>query len=219
MKSSSFSSSREVKLDTDLEILAVELTSHCNKKFLACCIYKPPQNINRQWLEEFNLCLAKLCSDHSNILLCCDFNFPRIDWNSPEVTTDVDEVQLTELLNDYYLTQVNTFPTRGDHILDFVITSVPGQVQNLSALSPTRSELITDHSTLIFDIVASFKTRPKIKRTVFDYNRENFNSLRATLQTVNLCGAVETAEDVDHGWIRWKPGRSCSSVPSATIYL
>ena len=131
VKSSSFSSSREVKLDTDLEILAVELTSYCNKKFLACCIYKPPQNINRQWLEEFNLCLAKLCSDYFNILLCGDFTFPRINWNSPEVTTGVDEVQFTELLNDYYLTQVNTFPTRGDHILDLVITSVPGQVLSI----------------------------------------------------------------------------------------
>ncbi len=130
----------------------------------------------------------------------------------------MDEVQFTELLNDYYLTQVNTFPTRGDHILDFVITSVPGQVQNLSALSPTRSELITDHSTLIFDIVASFKTRPKIKRTVFDYNRENFNSLRATLQTVDLCGAVETAEDVDHGWIRWKAGADPAICLTGAIY-
>ncbi len=65
----------------DLKILAVELTSYCNKKFLACCMYKPPQNINRQLLEEFNLCLAKLCSDYSNILLCGDFNFPRINWN------------------------------------------------------------------------------------------------------------------------------------------
>ena len=79
VKSSSFSSSREVKLDTDLEILAVELTSYCNEKLLAYCIYKPPQNINRQWLKEFNLCLAKLCSDYSNILLCGDFNFPRIN--------------------------------------------------------------------------------------------------------------------------------------------
>jgi hypothetical protein len=153
-------------------------------------MYKPPQNINRQLLEEFNLCMAKLCSDYSNILLCGDFNFPRINWNLTEVTTGVDEVQFTELLNDYYLTQVNTFPTRGDHILDLVITSVPGQVQNLSALSPTRSELITDHSTLIFDIVASFKTRPKIKRTVFDYNRGNFNSLHTTSLHLSACYSI-----------------------------
>ena len=220
LKSSSFSSSREIVTGSDLELIAVELTSTSNQKYLACCTYKPPKNINRQWLDEFNLFLADKCSDYANILICGDFNFPKICWESPELTAGEDEVQFTELLNDHYLTQVNRVPTRGDHILDLVISSVPENVQNMSVLSPSQSELITDHSAITFDIATPFKARPKIKRTVFDYNRGNFNELRATLETVNLSGAVESAVDINHGWLKWKElFLSCvrGSIPVKTI--
>jgi hypothetical protein len=39
----------------------------------------------------------------------------------------------TEQLNDFFLTQVNTLPTRGNNILDLIIPSLPdGTFQNLS---------------------------------------------------------------------------------------
>ena len=188
LKSSSFSSSRKIVNDSDLELVAVELRTTCNQKYLACCLYKPPQNMNRQWLDEFNLFLANKCSDYTNILICGDFNFPKICWESPEFTVSVDEVQFTELLNDHYLTQVNQIPTRGDHILDLVISSVPENVQNMSVFSPSQCGLVADHSVIMFDIATPFKARQKIKRTVFDYNREKFDELRATLETVDLYG-------------------------------
>ena len=183
LKSSSFSSSREIVNDSDLELVAVEQKTTCNQKYLACCSYKPPQNMNRQWLDEFNLFLANMCSDYTNILICGDFNFPKICWESPEFTVGVDEVQFTELLNDHYLTQVNQIPTRGDHILDLVISSVPENVQNMSVFSPSQCGLVTDHSVIMFDIATPFKVRQKIKRTVFDYNRGNFDELCATRLT------------------------------------
>ena len=171
-------------------------------------------------MDEFNLFLADKCSDYANILICGDFNFPKICWESPELTAGEDEVQFTELLNDHYLTQVNRVPTRGDHILDLVISSVPENVQNMSVLSPSQSKLITDHSAITFDIATPFKARPKIKRTVFDYNRGNFNELRSTLETVDLSVAVESAVDINHGWLKWKElFLSCvrGSIPVKTI--
>ena len=83
LKSTSFSLSRGIVTDNDVELIAHELTSTCNQKYLACCTYKPPQNMNRQWLDEFNHFLANKCSDYANILICGDFNFPKIFWESP----------------------------------------------------------------------------------------------------------------------------------------
>ena len=220
LKSSSFSSSREIVNDSDLELVAVELKTTCKQKYLACYLYKPPQNMNRQWLDEFNLFLANKCSDYTNILICGDFNFPKICWESPEFTVGVDEVQFTELLNDHYLTQVNQIPTRGDHILDLVISSVPENVQNMSVFSPSQCGLVTDHSVIMFDIATPFKERQKIKRTVFDYNRGNFDELRATLETVDLYGTVKSAVDINHGWLNWKEqflSAVCGSIPRKTI--
>ena len=88
-----------------------------------------------------------------------DFNFPKINWESPELTTGVDEVQFSELLNDYHLTQLNTFPTGGHNLLDLVITNVPGQV-NIAVQSPAESGLITDHSVITLYLKTSVKAVP-----------------------------------------------------------
>jgi exonuclease III len=122
VKSCSFSTFREINFDTDLELVTVELTSKSNSKYLLCCCYKSQQNVNSQWLGKFNLFLTKSCSQYSNMLVCGDFNFPKISWKSLQPTTGVDEVQFTEQLYDYHLTQLNTFPTRGNNnVLDLVI--------------------------------------------------------------------------------------------------
>ena len=108
VKSTTFSSCREINFDVDLELVTVEIVSKSNMKHLVCCCYKPPQNVNKQWLESSNLFLAKSCATYHNVLLCGDLNFPNIPWYSPELATSADEVQFTEILNDYYLSQLNS---------------------------------------------------------------------------------------------------------------
>ena len=101
IKSSSFTTSCEVNFGTDLELVTVELTSKSNLKYLVCCCYKSPQNVNSKCIEEFNLFLNKSCSQYSNIIICG--NFSKISWDSLELTTGVDEVQFVEQLNDFHL--------------------------------------------------------------------------------------------------------------------
>ena len=173
-------------------------------KYLLCCCYKSQQCVSREWMNQFNLFLGNYCFQYSNVLICGDFNFPKINWESPELTTGVDEVQFSELLNDYHLTQLNTFPTRGHNLLDLVITNVPGQVVNISVQSSFESALITDHSVITFHLKTSVKAIPKLKRTVFDYRKGNFNGLRTALESIDLCNVIESEIDVKQGWLKWK---------------
>ena len=136
------------------------------------------------------------------MLICGDFNLPNINWESPELTTGVDEVQFSELLYDFHLTQLNTFPTRGHNLLDLVITNVASQVVNISVLSPAESGLITDHSVVTFKLKTSVKAVAKVKRTVFDYRKGNFNGLCSALEGINLCDVIESEVDVNHGWLK-----------------
>jgi hypothetical protein len=76
-------------------------------------------------MERFNNFLGGVCSNHANIVLAGDFNLPQISWNSPETTTGVSESTFIELLHDYFLVQLNNTATRGDNILDLVITNIP----------------------------------------------------------------------------------------------
>jgi hypothetical protein len=124
VKSSSFKSVREIKHNYNIEVTVAELTTASDMKLLVASCYRPP-NEDQTWMERFNNFLGGVCSNHANIVLAGDFNLPQISWNSPETTTGVSESTFIELLHDYFLVQLNNTATRGDNILDLVITNIP----------------------------------------------------------------------------------------------
>ena len=204
VKANSFSSCREIAdLNcSDLETVSVELTTKSKAKIVACCCYRTPTP-EKDWSDKFNIYLAKLSSRYSNMLIAGDFNFPEIHWESPERTKGVDEVAFVEQLSDFFLTQLNTIPTRGDNVLDLVITSVASQVNDISVLSPKESGLFTDHGTIVFHLKISRKAAPPITRTVYDYSRGDFNGLRSGIGAIDLCSTINT-DDVNISWHQWK---------------
>jgi hypothetical protein len=94
------------------------------------------------------------------------------------------DIIFTEQLNDFFLTQVNTLPTRGNNILDLIITSLPDQIENISKLKPMDIGLFTDHETILFNLKKPIKAAPKLNRTVFDYRRGNMDGLRSALAMI-----------------------------------
>ena len=46
------------------------------------------------------------------IVLAGDFNLPRVFWNSRENSTGVNEKTFIRILDEYFLEQMNKFPTR-----------------------------------------------------------------------------------------------------------
>ncbi len=102
---------------------------------------------------------------------------PRISWNSPEITTGANEKAFLELLNDYFLFQLNNKPTRCNKVLDLVFTNVSNLINMQEILSPVEAEIYTDHNILLFDVYISPKAPMSMCRTVYDYQRGNFDAL------------------------------------------
>ncbi len=86
-------------------------------------------------------------------------------------TTGVNELVFVRLPNDHYLSQPNNTPTRGNNILDLVITNMPDHVSLTQILSPEETSVFTDHHTISFDFSAFVKQPRKSARTVYDYAR------------------------------------------------
>ena len=170
VKSSSFHSVHEiVEEQCKLELVTVELTTNSRTKLCICCCYRP-RNSDRNWLNLFDSYLAILSTCYDNIVIYGDFNLPKIIWDSPDQTTGSDELQFTELLNDYFLSQVNNQPTRGENILDLIITSAPDQVKVNDILLPQESGIVTDHNCIfVFEVKANIKAQTKQNRHVYDY--------------------------------------------------
>ena len=203
IKSDSFKSVREVHQNQYLEIISAEITTSSNSRLLICSCYRPP-NADQNWLNNFNHYLNDVCSCYENIILVGDFNMPHISWNSPENTTGAIEISFLDLMNDYFLSQLNNKPTRRNNVLDLVLTNVPNLVNIHEVLSPTEAEVFTDHNIILFDVLISPKSPVNMNRTVYDYQRGNFDALRSSLESENLSNLISVEGDIDYDWLIWK---------------
>ena len=145
VKTNSFKTVKEFLLDEydlqELEIVSTELRTVTDKKILYCCCYRPP-DANQCWMEKFKFYLQTVCAHYENIIMAGDFNLPNIHWDTLENTSCVNELVSVELLNDHYLSQLINAPTRGNIILDLVITNMPDLVSLTQILPPEETPTI-----------------------------------------------------------------------------
>ena len=196
-----FKSVREIKHSHNLEFVLVELKTVSDSNFLICSCYRPP-NADRTWIENFENFLNDVCSYHSKIVLVGDFNFPRASWNSREISTCVHETKFIEILDEFFLEQINSIPTRENNVLDLLITSIPDKINIIEVLKPTDVGIFTDHSLIMFDLIIACKPLPKVKRSVFNYRQADFDGLRAHLQSLNLKEKVSEHGDINKAVVK-----------------
>lgn len=75
-------------------------------------------------------------------------------------------ILLVDILNDHFLTRLNTIPTRGNNILDLVITSVPDQVNVTEVVKAIDADMATDHAIVYFEFQVSLKAPAKMNRFI-----------------------------------------------------
>ena len=134
-----------------------------------------------------------------------DFNLPNIHWDTLENTSGVNEVVFVELLNDHYLSQLINSPTRGNNILDLVITNMPDLVSLTRILPSEETSVFTDHHAITFDFSAFLKQPRRSTRTVYNYARGNVDGLCAALQETDLSSTIsESSDNINVDWKQWK---------------
>ncbi|XP_048586215.1 uncharacterized protein LOC116614508 [Nematostella vectensis] len=208
-KSDSFKAIKEWKPDMtlfqDLEVVSAELTTSCNRKVLFSSFYWPdPDSDPYVWLEKFNNYLDYACDSFDTMLISGDFNMSKFSWASEEQSLGARELSFTEILNDHYLSQMNHFPTRGDKILDLVITNASDQVCVNEVLSPNEAGVFSDHGVVCFEFSAFVKAPSKFHRSVYNYTKADFDGLRASLSALELTMSSNENSDIDTDWQNWK---------------
>ena len=154
-------------------------------------------------MDVFDNYLHEVCDQFDSMVISGDFNLPDILWDSIDSASGVKELAFIETLHDHLLTQLNKKPTRGDNILDLVITSMPNRVNVTDILSPKDTGVFTDHSVIIFQFNAFIKAPPKPLRFVYDYVKGNFEGHRTALSAINLSSIIAN-DDINTDWHQWK---------------
>ena len=144
-----------------------------NSKLTIGLVYRSP-NIN----EEDNTKIKNAIKEVSkgDCIIMGDFNHGHIQWNSLE-STGIEDQQFLFLIQDSFLTQHELEPTRGENVLDIVLSSQKELVDNVKIFEPLGN---SDHNQIHFDITV--KSESKIKKTYKrNFHKGNYKDMRKYL--------------------------------------
>jgi len=192
-------------LNTDCEIIWAKLCITGSPVHVAA--YYRPHISDEHSLIQLDLSLHKLqeCSNNPIILLTGDFNLPGIEWSENIIKHSspfkaLHEFSL-EILQDHGLQQLVTFPTRESNTLDLVSTNRPSSVLNIHS-----STGISDHDIICFEVATKVQSTKQIPRSIYMYNKANWNALKEELTTLLVSDYNEISEstNVDQLWSKFR---------------
>ena len=190
-------------LDTDCEVVWVQIQLVGCKSLLVGAFYRPPDKRENQYLNELQTSLSRIKGKHNdNIWIGGDFNLGDIQWDSQNVRPNpqVTKVchQMIDLANDHNLQQIVTDPTRQSNILDLFFTNNPTLVEKSTILPG-----ISDHDGIPMLVI---NTSPKISkskpRRVYLYAKADKTGMKTELNNFGeeFCATISNTESVEHLW-------------------
>ena len=158
--------------------------------------YNSPSS-NDTCRNNLNNIVKNICSTYKNVIVCGDFNYPCINWNLLHASTTSGQMFLDAIL-DSYLVQVIDKPTRGDNILDLILTSNEALVENINIEEPFAS---SDHCVVKFDITCNI-IRKDWKLCYYDYRHGNYEAMKVYLAEMDW-NIFINCKDVIEVWSRF----------------
>ncbi len=151
----------------------VELTTTVNKNVMVAIVYRPPKQLRTDdtaLYEEIQSTIR-----NKNTVVVGDFNCPSINWNS--MHGDHEGSRLLEMVEDSFISQIVIQPTRGNNILDLVLTTDTDLISNCEVC-----EILSgcDHHMIRFRIRTKHQLTEN-KSKVPDYKIANFDLARELL--------------------------------------
>ena len=162
-----------IKTNSDNESIWVEI-GEGNESVVIGVIYRPP-NLSRNdgkllWEE------IKKASDRNNVCILGDFNFSGIDWKNQ--LSDNESEDFLEVVQDSFLYQFINSPTRGNNILDLVLSNNENLVKDVGIGDELGN---SDHKAIYFNIIWDGRKKEN-SALIPDFRNANYGSIRRDLR-------------------------------------
>ena len=224
------------ELENDSESIWVKVFANKTSHFVASW-YRPPGSTSEEF-QLFREQLDYIRTHHKGKKLPSahvlgDFNFKDIDWpdrlsKSGSTLSQSEGQILIDIMNDHGLEQMVHFPTREKNTLDLILTTLPGQFQDVH--SPDK---LSDHDIVSGTLKMFIPPIKKPRRKVYLYQKGDYESMRKdTLQFAkekyfnghsdtrsvqeNFDLLTSFIQDSANKHIQSKTSRSVSSIPWIT---
>lgn len=167
---------------------------HDGRKIIIGLIYRPPglnSTTDKTLFEE----IAEISSTFDSIIFG-DFNLPVTVWGDP-ITAHSGRELYTDLLESALNQHVNE-PTRGDNILDIILSTNQMLVDNVN-VGPDFST--SDHRIVSFTVNLDIFKSPSIEE-IYLYKKGNFEKLRKILADTDW-NFLSNETDIDRSWSKF----------------
>ena len=130
----------QLDIDTDLELIFVEIRMKDQQNVKVGSFYRPPWS-DDTYMENLARALDQVNQKgRGNMWLAGDFNLPHIDWSIQQTLPGNQNVKRSNMLidsiNDHSLVQIVERPTRQQNMLDLFFTSNPTLVNRTTTVPP-----------------------------------------------------------------------------------
>ena len=139
--------------------------------------YYRPKTDDSDSLKNMEKALGRIKGDKSSVVIGGDFNLPGWDWRNngikPKSPYPAVHSRFDEILNDNGLQQTILEPTRGENILDLIITNRPNQINRTQILPG-----IGDHNIPYTELSIKPARNKQTPRELPLYDRVDWHGLR-----------------------------------------
>ena len=160
-------------------------------------VYRPPSLTNFDENLELHDQLSILCSANFSTTIIGDLNLPKINWDTKS-STNINQTEkcFLELSNQLKLTQMITFPTRENNVLDILLTCTPHIITNIQSLPPfSQNDHISDHLSFKFQLC--FSQEQQTSLTKLDYKNANYDNINTYLSYIDWNNVFSYSTEID----------------------
>ena len=171
------------ELENDSESIWVKVFANKTSHFVASW-YRPPGSTSEEF-QLFREQLEYIRTHHKgkklpSVHVLGDFNFKDIDWpdrlsKSGSTLSQSEGQILIDIMNDHGLEQMVHFPTREKNILDLILTTLPGQFEDVH--SPDK---LSDHDIVSGTLKIFIPPIKKPRRKLYLYQKGDYESMKKT---------------------------------------
>ena len=195
---SSVSATRRTDIETNCEVLWVELSTRTSKVLLGT-FYRPPSS-TPEYLTQLELSLACIPESYT-VILCGDFNVPHVNWSMPSPYSPSRVVSvMCDIAQDFSLQQLVPEPTRGAHTLDLLLTNNPDRISNVKVVDGLPG---ADHEAVDFVVGLARPRSSAERRIVYDFKRADFEMFRDRLSDIPWTSYL-WGDSIEDSWQRFK---------------
>ncbi|ODM91435.1 RNA-directed DNA polymerase from mobile element jockey [Orchesella cincta] len=164
-----------IRESSNIEIVAGRVKDRHMKAIIVCCVYRPP-NYRNEFLKNdivaIDMIVTELINTNRPFILCGDFNLKHASSYQ----------KLVEVMKKHKLSQLISSPTRGNAVLDLIITNHP----ELCTSTTVHDPMISDHKQITTTLIFQRKQREKKTFTYRNYNNININSFHEDIYNAQI---------------------------------